>query len=170
MAEGLDGLWGGVGGQEVGRALTEALHGIRAEDLAGPLRPEVVTGNIFTVAPTEHQLVAVFFLLRFQILVGQDPFVYAVLIWALTWGSVASANLVGWGYPQPEHPLWCALLQTRAPGLGSRLLRAGGSQSSQTYTPPSSFLGMGSALFPPVKLKTRYPDRSKNDTTHPNPL
>lgn len=83
MAEGLDSLWGGVGGQEVGRALTEALHGIRAEDLAGPLRPEVVTGNIFTVAPTEHQLVAVFFLLRFQILVGQDPFVYAVLIWPL---------------------------------------------------------------------------------------
>lgn len=60
----------GPGGFEVGRALTEALHGIRAEDLAGPLRPEVVTGNIFTVTPTEHQLVAVFFLLRSQILMG----------------------------------------------------------------------------------------------------
>lgn len=66
-------LWGGVGGQEVGRALTEALHGICAEDLAGPLWPEVVTGKVFTVAPTEHQLVAVFFLLRFQILMRQDP-------------------------------------------------------------------------------------------------
>lgn len=73
VAEGLDGSRGGDGRQEVGRALTEALHGIRAEDLAGPLRPEVVTGNMFTVAPTEHQLVAVFFLLRFQILMGQDP-------------------------------------------------------------------------------------------------
>lgn len=59
MAEALDGSQGGARGQEVGRALTEALHGIRAEDLAGSLRPEVVTGNIFTVAPTEHQLVAV---------------------------------------------------------------------------------------------------------------
>lgn len=67
------GLLGGSGGREVGRALTEALHGIRAEDLVGPLRPEVVTGDIFTVASTEHQLVAVFFLLRFQILLGEDP-------------------------------------------------------------------------------------------------
>lgn len=60
-------------GDEVGLALTEALHGIRAEDLAGSLGPEVVTGNVFTVAPTEHQPVAVFFLLGVQILVGQDP-------------------------------------------------------------------------------------------------
>lgn len=61
---------GRVWRREVGRPLTEALHGIRAEDLVGPLRPEVVTGNIFTVASTEHQLVAVFFLLRSQILLG----------------------------------------------------------------------------------------------------
>lgn len=47
----------------MGGALTEALHGIRAEDLAGSLGPEVVTGNVLTVAPTEHQPVAVFFLL-----------------------------------------------------------------------------------------------------------
>lgn len=57
----------------MGRALTEALHEIRAEDLAGSLGPEVVTGDVFTVAATEHQLVAVFLLPRFQILVGQDP-------------------------------------------------------------------------------------------------
>lgn len=54
----------------MGRALTEALHGVCAEDLAGPLWPEVVTGNVFTVASTEHQPVAVFFLLRSQILAG----------------------------------------------------------------------------------------------------
>lgn len=64
---------GAAGGQEVGGALTEALHEIHAEDLAGSLGPEVVTGNVFTVAATEHQLVAVFLLPRFQILVGQDP-------------------------------------------------------------------------------------------------
>ena len=54
----------------MGRVLTEALHGIRAEDLAGPLGPEVVTGNVFTVTPAEHQPVAVLLLLRFQILTG----------------------------------------------------------------------------------------------------
>lgn len=73
LAEGWEGAGGGAGGQDMGGELTEALHGIRAEDLAGPLGPEVVTGNIFTVTPTEHQPVAVFFLLRFQILTGQDP-------------------------------------------------------------------------------------------------
>ena len=57
----------------MGGALTEALHGIRAEDLAGALGSEVVTGNVFAVTPTEHQLVVVFFLLRFHILVGQHP-------------------------------------------------------------------------------------------------
>lgn len=54
----------------MGTALTKALHGIRIEDLGGPLAPEVVTGDVFTVTPTEHQPVAVFFLLRFQILTG----------------------------------------------------------------------------------------------------
>lgn len=73
LAKGLDSSRGGAGGQEVSRTLTEALHGVRAEDPAGPLWPEVVAGNIFTVAPAEHQLVAVLFLLRFHILMGQGP-------------------------------------------------------------------------------------------------
>lgn len=49
-----------------GRILTEALHGVRAEDLAGPLGAEVVTSDILTVASAEHQLISVFLLLRFQ--------------------------------------------------------------------------------------------------------
>lgn len=57
----------------MGGALTEALHEIHAEDLAGPLGPEVIAGDVFTVTATQHQLVPVFLLLRFQILVGQDP-------------------------------------------------------------------------------------------------
>lgn len=86
----------------MGRVLTEAPHGIRAEDLAGPLRPEVVTGNIFTVAPTEHQLVAVFFLLRLPILMGQDLLFVHFL-------PGASAGLVGWGCRERHCPLWCTL-------------------------------------------------------------
>lgn len=61
----------------MGRTLTEALHGIRAEDLAGPLRPEVVTRNIFTVASTKHQLIPVFLLLGFQNLMSDRPLIYA---------------------------------------------------------------------------------------------
>lgn len=57
----------------MGRTLTEALHGVRAEDLAGSLGPEVVTSNIFTVTSAEHQLIPVFLLLRFQSLVSDSP-------------------------------------------------------------------------------------------------
>lgn len=57
----------------MGRALTQTLHGVRAENLAGPLGPEVVASNIFTVASTEHQLIPVFLLLRFQSLLSDSP-------------------------------------------------------------------------------------------------
>lgn len=53
--------------------LTQALHGVRAEDLAGPLGPEVVTGYVLTVTATEHQPVAVLFLPRFQVLQVRTP-------------------------------------------------------------------------------------------------
>lgn len=78
----------------MGRALTEALHGIRAEDLAGSFGPEVVTGNVFTVAPTEHQLVAVFFLLRFRSPWVKTPRLYKTPLQAC-WGG---------GHPEPPGP------------------------------------------------------------------
>ena len=53
--------------------LTQALHGVHAEDLAGPLGPEVVTGYVLTVTATEHQPVAVLFLPRFQVLQVRTP-------------------------------------------------------------------------------------------------
>lgn len=97
LAEGRAGLsLGAAAGQEVGGALTEALHGIRAEDLAGSLGPEVVTGNVLAVAPTEHQPVAVFFLLRFHVLVGQRPLFLQSSPLQACWGG---------GRPEPPGPL-----------------------------------------------------------------
>lgn len=65
---------GGCGGGEApaGGTLTEALHGVRAEDLAGPLGAEVVTSDILTVASAEHQLIPVFLLLGCQNLVSDS--------------------------------------------------------------------------------------------------
>lgn len=126
MAEALDGSQGGARGQEIGRALTEALHGIRAEDLAGSLRPEVVTGNIFTVAPTEHQLVAVFFLLRFQILVGQDPSFRQFLSgplsgaqWPLQawWGGATLSLSIHYVYPTTDLDSWGGIWDTQGRGI-----------------------------------------------------
>ena len=79
----------------MGRALTQTLHGVRAENLAGPLGPEVVASNIFTVASTEHQLIPVFLLLRFQNLISDSPLVYAATV-CPTLGSGASAH--AWYY------------------------------------------------------------------------
>lgn len=56
----------------MGRTLTEALHGVCAEDLAGPLGPEVVASNVLTVASAKHQLIPVFLLLRFRNLVSDS--------------------------------------------------------------------------------------------------
>lgn len=155
----------------MGRTLTEALHGVRAEDPAHPLRPEVVAGNIFTVAPAEHQLVAVFFLLRFHILMGQGPL----------FGHLSSRPLPRARQPRQTCAGGAALSLTAhsgvpctdpTPGVGSRQLRAGESVSSQAYTPPPAFLGTGSVLLPPAKLKTEHPDSStggRDNTTYPNP-
>lgn len=92
----------------MGRTLTEALHGVRAEDLAGSLGPEVVTSNIFTVASAEHQLIPVFLLLRFQSLMSDSPpssLVYAASV-CPTLGSGASGMLGAmpcWASPRLHH-------------------------------------------------------------------
>lgn len=65
----------------MGRALTQTLHGVHAENLAGPLGPEVVASNIFTVASTEHQLIPVFLLQRFQNLISDIPLIYAATVY-----------------------------------------------------------------------------------------
>lgn len=86
----------------MGRALTEALHEVCAEDLAGPLRPEIVTGNVFTVAPTEHQLVAVFFLLRRV----KTPCLCSSCVGPLP-GLSSLRQPGGRGLPWPHCPLGC---------------------------------------------------------------
>lgn len=79
--------------------LTQALHGVRAEDLAGPLRPEVVTGYVLTVTATEHQPVAVLFLLRCQAS-RSGPLVCALPVpCALTQGASAGSAGLGSGLP-----------------------------------------------------------------------
>lgn len=121
-----------------GRVLTQAPHGIPAEDLAGPLGPEVVTGNIFTVALTEHQLVAVFFLLRFQIswaktpCLCKNPCVLAgpfpkVCLPLQAWAAGAALSLTAC----MDAPYY----RPQSPGMGSRQLRSGESQSPVKSTP-----------------------------------
>ena len=170
QAAGPDGSRGGTGGQEVGRVLTEALHGVRAEDLAGPLGPEVVTGNIFTVTPTEHHLVAVFFLLRFQSS-WVRALICAIRMWAPTQGPAASVFLVGGGFPEPHRLLCCALPQARTLGWARADQGRAVPVSSQTSS-PCPFPGTGKCLFLPAKFKTGHPSgsiRGKDNATRPNP-
>lgn len=43
---------------------TSVLHWISVKNLAGSLGSEVIAGNALTLAPVQHQLVAVFLLLQ----------------------------------------------------------------------------------------------------------
>jgi hypothetical protein len=97
------------------RVLTEALHGVCAEDLAGPLGPEVVTGSILTVTPTEHQLVAVFLLLRSHVPKSSPSCSPDLGPYLAASRDLSLSQAVSQG-GSSHCPLWGTLPQTLTPG------------------------------------------------------
>ena len=113
----------------VGVTLTEALHWVCGDYLAGPLGAEVVTGDVLTVASAEHQLIPVFLLLRFQNLMSDSL-------------GGPTLELVGMGVaPRCAGPPLGSL--PRLPGWGPRQL---GARTSQPPLPFPEMGGIGALL------------------------
>lgn len=150
----------------------QALHGVRAEDLAGPLRPEVVTGYVLTVTATEHQPVAVLFLLRCQASRSGPPCLCTSCTLCPDPGGFrglcrpgrrAALNLTAHvAVPSTPDPDSCGGIQAAQGGK-----EAGHLQS--THAPPHPHLPWDRKhLIPAAVLQTR-PIRGKEDTTSPTP-